>query len=59
MDRAQPAEEPFGFIAFHIDTAMAHWHAIVVMPISTMKSMTVFGEKASPGDAREDVGINI
>src|SRR6185503_19642181 len=47
----RPTEQPFGFLSAHIDTAVAHRHAKIFMPVSSMEGMSLRGEKARPRNA--------
>src|SRR5689334_8823304 len=55
----RPTEEPFGFLGTHVDTAMAHRHTEVLMPVGTVEGMSLRREETGPGHARELVVVGV
>ena len=55
----RPAEQPFGFLGAHVDAAMAHRHAEVLMPVRAMEGMSLGREETRPGNAGEFIIIRI
>lgn len=58
-DRMRPAEQPLGFLRAHVDAAMAHRHAKVIVPVCAVQGMAHIGEEAGPRDAGEHVSIRV
>ena len=54
-----PAEDPVGFIGTHVDTAVAHLLAKVLVPVGTMKGVADRSEKRRPGNARQHISAFI
>ena len=55
----RPAEQPFGFLGAHVDTAVAHGRAEVLVPVGAVEGMSLGGEETGPGDAGQLVIIRI
>ncbi len=49
----RPAKQPLGFLRAHVDTAMAHRRAEIVVSVGAMEGVTLGREEARPGDTGE------
>src|SRR5581483_3255413 len=49
--RERPAEKPFGFTGAHVDTAVTHRCAKILMPICAVKGVARVGKETRPWDA--------
>ena len=54
----RPAEEPLGLLDAHIDAAVAHRDAEVIVPVGAVEGMAFFGEETAPGYAGQDIIVN-
>lgn len=52
MFRPRPAENPLRFVRAHVDTAMTHRRAKVLVPVGAVKGVADFRKKAGVWNAR-------
>lgn len=55
----RPTEKPFRFFRPHVNTTMAHGDAKVLVPVGSMKGMSLCREETGPGHAGELVIVCI
>ena len=55
----RPAEQPLGILCDHVDTAMTHRCAKVLVPVGAMEGMPLGSEEKCPWNARQLVIIGI
>ena len=59
MHGCGPAEKPFGIRRAHVDTAMAHGSAKVIMPVGAMKGMTAIRKITRPGNTGQNIILHL
>ena len=54
-----PAIKPFGILVAHVDTAVTHHMAEIVVPVSPVECHAVFMEERHPGHTDQFISIQI
>src|SRR5512139_2206390 len=55
----RPTEQPLGFLGAHVNTAMAHGRAEILMPVGAVEGMALGGEEECPRDTRQLVIVGV